>query len=76
MWNVLRDQKIFSAKPWFEVTKQTIKLPDGRLIDDYYQINQPSYCEIAVKDKNGLILIHETYKHGVRDIGNMSIQTL
>ena len=68
MWKILSETGILSITPWFNITVQRILLPDGREIDDYYQINQPSYCEIAVKDKTGRFLIHETYKHGVRTI--------
>lgn len=65
-WKILYEQEILSIKPWFNVTKQYLKLPSGLEISDYYQINQPSYCEIAVRDDKGRFLIQDSYKHGVR----------
>ena len=67
-WKILSERQLLKVHPWFEISKQSIELPDGQQVHDYYQINQPSYCEIAVKDHNKRILIHKSYKHGVRNV--------
>ena len=65
-WKILSQKLLFSAKPWFEVTKQVVELPNGLTINNYYQINQPNYVEIAPINDRGKILMCRRYKHGIR----------
>lgn len=66
-WIVKGESELFSALPWLTVCRQLIELPDGRKIDDYYQINSSSYVEIVPVDAFGNILVMSRYKHGVRN---------
>ncbi len=65
-WKILSEKSLLKIHPWFDVSKQSIELPDGRQIHDYYQLNQPSYVEIAVLNKKNELLVFNSYKHGVR----------
>jgi len=67
-WQILSEENLISVDPWFTLTKQKILLPSGLEVNNYYQIYQPSYCEIAVRDESSKFLICKSYKHGVRDI--------
>ena len=50
-----------------DVAKQTIIKPDGKIIDDYYQIYMPSYTAIfAYEEKLESVYILEGYRHGSR----------
>jgi len=66
-WKILKDEMLHSALPWLELTKHSIELPNGTIVNDYFQIKQPSYVEIAAIDKNDNVLMCRRYKHGVRD---------
>ena len=66
-WIIKGETELFSASPWLTVCRQLIELPDGRKIDDYYQINSSSYVEIIPVDMFGNILVMSRYKHGVRN---------
>lgn len=39
-WLVLRRKTQLRARPWFEVAIEDVQLPDGRVIRDYFQIDQ------------------------------------
>ena len=65
---MLGEKLCLRADPWFQVSKQTIALPDGRVVDDYYQIQQRDYVEIVVRNDCGLILGLWRYKHGPRRV--------
>ena len=65
-WHILDDTSLIDAKPWISVSKQRLLFPDGREMNDYYQVTSPSYVEIIPVDKLGNILSQWRYKHGPR----------
>lgn len=67
-WEVISRELIFEAKPWLKLVKETVKLPDGRQVDDYYQIEQPDYVEIIAVRGDQKIRGLWHYKHGVKKL--------
>ena len=65
-WEVLLSELIFDGEPWLKITKQMVKLPDGKIVNDFYQIEQPDYVEIVAMNKVGHIQGMWHYKHGVK----------
>jgi ADP-ribose pyrophosphatase len=63
-WQVLKRRLVFDC-PWLSLWRETIRLPDGREIDDYYQLEQRDYVVIAPW-RNGKVLGLWRYKHGPR----------
>jgi ADP-ribose pyrophosphatase len=51
------EKQLLEASPWLTVSRQVIELPDGRLIDDYYQVRSPSYVEVVPVDPQGRVLV-------------------
>lgn len=68
-WEVLVRRLAFSAHPYFEVFRETVKLPDGRVIDDYHQITGGKYAIAVAENEQGQILLLRQYRHGVRRVG-------
>ncbi len=66
-WQVLRREPVLERPPWLSLWRETIRLPDGREIGDYYQIEQRDYVEIAAW-RNGKVLGLWGYKHGPRRV--------
>jgi ADP-ribose pyrophosphatase len=64
-WQVLKRELVFDCSPWLNVWRETVRLPDGREIDDYYQLEQRDYVVIAPW-QNGKVLGLWRYKHGPR----------
>lgn len=63
-WRVVRAETVFNASPWFSVDKQVLELPEGRIIDGYYRIEQRDFVSIVPVRADGLILGLWRYKHG------------
>lgn len=67
-WSLLGSEKVFEAGDRMRVSRQVVQLPDHAVIDNYYQIDLPTYATIyAVTDKNE-VLVLEQYKHGVGQV--------
>ena len=66
-WQVLKRELVLERPPWLSLWRETIRLPDGREIDDYYQLEQHDYVEIAAW-RNGKVLGLWRYKHGPRRV--------
>lgn len=65
-WRVIKETRILSRPPWLEVWTESVELPDGRLVDPYYRIDQPDYVVVfAVTAKHRVVGLWH-YKHGPR----------
>jgi len=67
-WVMLRRRELFDATPWLRLWSETVRLPDGRVVSDYYTLEQPDYVVIfAVTDDRQVVGIWH-YKHGPRRV--------
>ena len=46
-WKVLTSEYL-ARKPWFTVRHESIELPDGRRIPDYYVFEYPDWVNVIV----------------------------
>lgn len=67
-WKVLKDEVVYDGHPWIKLSVQQVALPDGRVVDDYHQIELPDYCLIYAENDDGNILVERQYKHGFRRV--------
>ncbi len=67
-WDVLGEEVLLEA-PRLTVTRETVRLQDGRVIDDYWQIHMGKASVIAAQVEDGRYLLFEMYKHGPRRAG-------
>ena len=56
-WTILKEQSVFSARPWLEVSVQNVELPDQRIVDDYYQVWIPDYVVMLVFTVSGQMIV-------------------
>jgi ADP-ribose pyrophosphatase len=68
-WKVLSSRDVLDARPFLKVRVETIELPDGRRIPDYYQLEMPSFACIFAETIEGLIVVYRQYRHGPRRVG-------
>ena len=45
-WKSLTKESILVKKPWCEVFKEEIQLPDGKVVPEYYEIAMPYYTAV------------------------------
>lgn len=67
-WELLYSEELFSASPWVRLRKDKIKLPNGRIVDDYYTIELPEYVMVYAKRDKGEALFMRQYKHALGSI--------
>ena len=65
-WVVESTTSILRREPWIEVFEEHIRLPDGRLVDDFYTVRLPDFVIVApLTDKGELVMVRH-YRHGPR----------
>jgi ADP-ribose pyrophosphatase len=65
-WKVLADRVLLDAQPFLRVRVETVELPDGRRIEDYYQLEMPSFVCIYAITGEGRVITYRQYRHGPR----------
>lgn len=68
-WTIERSQSLLRTDHGLEVTVETVRLPDGRVVDDYYQVIAADSAIIYAETENGEIIALRHYMHGARRIG-------
>ncbi len=65
-WKILKTSEIFTAEPWLALSKQQVQVPDGRVIDDFYQLALPDFIVVFAETESGDVIMIRQYKHGAR----------
>jgi ADP-ribose diphosphatase len=52
--------------PWLEVFRETIELPDGSTIDDFYTVEMQDFSVVAAFTTSGEVVVERLYRHGSR----------
>ena len=63
-WEVLQERRVLAAEPWLDVYRQKVRLPDGRIIDDYYRVRLPEYVIVVAITAGERLLMLRGYRHG------------
>lgn len=64
-WHVLSSQRLLDATPWLEVWRETVEVPDGRIVDDYHLIRMPDFAIAVAFTRDGEVIAERQYRHGV-----------
>ena len=64
-WEVLERKIVFNAQPWLKIWLETVKLPDGQIIPDYYKLSLPNSSVVVPVTAEGEVFILRQYKHGL-----------
>ena len=68
-WEILESREVYSAPPWLRVQVQRVRLPDGRTVEDFLQLQMVEYSLIVPRLEDGRLLLVRQYKHGPRRVG-------
>ena len=64
-WELLKSEEVFAAAPWIRLSVQHLRLPDGREVEDFYQIGLPEYVVVCAQTADGTVVMERLYKPGV-----------
>lgn len=63
-WQTLRKEYIFKSH-WLIVRKDTVQLPSGVELDDFYVLEYPDWVVVIVHTENDKYLMEKQYRHGI-----------
>jgi 8-oxo-dGTP pyrophosphatase MutT (NUDIX family) len=66
-WKLIATQPALE-EPWCSVRRDTVQLPDGRIVDDYFVFVRPDVVVIFAVSDAGVVPLVRQYKHGVKAI--------
>ncbi|MEO1701520.1 MAG: NUDIX hydrolase [Pseudomonadota bacterium] len=64
-WKTIRQDVVFDASPYLKVLKQRVELPNGALIEDFYQVELRHFVVVVPLLPDGKIITITQYKHGL-----------
>lgn len=59
-------QAEFARPPWLTVFRETIDLPDGRTIDDFYSVEMQDFGMVVALTADDEVVVERLYRHGSR----------
>ena len=63
-WKTLKSEYLFK-RPWLTARRDTCQLPDGRINDEYYVLEYPTWVHVLAITKEGEMVIIRQYRHGL-----------
>ena len=67
-WKTVTRDVLFSGGPVREVSVESVRLPDNRIVSDYYVVRFPDYVLVYAEMEDGRIAMLRQYKHGPRRV--------
>jgi ADP-ribose pyrophosphatase len=67
-WKLLDTSLLLSKPPWVEVFRETVELPSGKVMDDFYRVITPEFAVIVAVTPDGQLLTTRSYRHGPKRI--------
>lgn len=59
---------LLDGSPWVQLSSETVKLPAGETVDNFYQLEMPDFVCIYPVTDEGKVLTITQYKHGPRQV--------
>lgn len=67
-WEVRSRRVVYSAPPFLEVAVEEVRLQDGRIVEDYHQVEAGTFASIVAETEAGEFLLLRQYRHGIRRV--------
>ena len=55
-------------RPWLTARRDCVRLPDGRINDEYYLLEYPDWVNVIAVTTEGLFVMIEQYRHGIDEV--------
>lgn len=63
-WDVLSSEYLI-RRPWLTARRDTIRLPNGEVNDEFYVLEYPDWVNILAITKDGKFVFERQYRHGL-----------
>ena len=67
-WRTIERREVLSVPGRLTVAVETVELPDGRVIDDYWQVVAQPYVVVFAQTADGRVICQRQYRHGPRRV--------
>src|SRR5438445_2448374 len=67
-WKMRTRRSELQRHPWLEVFRETVELPGGRLVDDFYTVEMQDFVVTAAFTVSGDVVVERLYRHGSRRV--------
>lgn len=66
-WTTVSSETIIK-RPWLNVSRDKVKLPDGRENDEYYVLHYPTWINVIAITNDGQFIIERQYRHAIKEV--------
>ena len=63
-WEVL-ESKYLVRRPWLTVRRESLRLPDGRTVPEYYVLEYPDWVNVIAVTEDEHVILERQYRHGI-----------
>lgn len=70
IWKTISSKNLIE-RPWLNVRKDIVELPNGKVYDEYYVLHYPTWINVIAITEDGQYLLERQYRHA---IGKMSTE--
>lgn len=64
-WDTLSSTVLVDASPRLRLSQDRVRLPDDRVIDDYYRLEIPDFTAVFARDESGRVITLRQYKYAL-----------
>lgn len=66
-WRTLESEYLV-RRPWLTARRDRVELPDGRIHEEYYVLEYPSWVNVIALTEDGKLIMVEQYRHGLGEV--------
>lgn len=63
-WKTLSSEYLIK-RPWLTARRDKVQLPDGRILDEYYVLEYPTWVNVIAITKEGDVVLVRQYRHAL-----------
>lgn len=63
-WEVIKSE-YYLRRPWLTARRDTVRLPDGRVNDEYWVLEYPTWINVIASTPEGRYIMVRQYRHGL-----------
>lgn len=63
-WKILSSEYLIK-RPWLTARRDKVQLPDGRILDEYYVLEYPTWVNVIAITKEGDMVLVRQYRHAL-----------
>lgn len=67
-WTLL-DSEYLIRRPWLTARRDRVRLPNGKVMDDYYVLEYPDWVNVIAITKDGDLILERQYRHAQQLVG-------